>query len=68
MTDKQEVLFAKADRTLRTARLSLEDGDAEAAVNRAYYAAFHATTAALLVVGKRPKPTRAFINSFSFTT
>ena len=29
MTDEQQALFAKAHRMLKTARLSLEDGDAE---------------------------------------
>ena len=55
MTDEQQALFAKAHRMLKTARLSLEDGDAESAINRAYYAAFHAATTALLAVGETPK-------------
>ena len=55
MTDDQRALFVKARRALRTARLNLGDGDAEGAVNRAYYAGFHAATAALLSVGETPK-------------
>ena len=55
MTDEQQALLAKAHRTLKTARLSLNDGDAASAVNRAYYAAFYAATAALLAVGETPK-------------
>ena len=55
MTDRQTALFDKARRALETARAVLKLGDAEAAVNRAYYAAFHAATAALLSVGEAPK-------------
>ncbi len=55
MTGRQVALFAKTHRMLKTARLSLEDGDAESAINRTYYAAFHAAMAALLSVGEAPK-------------
>lgn len=55
MTDEQQALFDKARRALETARLTLDHGDADAAINRAYYAAFHAATAALLAVGETPK-------------
>ena len=55
MTKHQTALFQKARRALETARLSLQDGDASAAVNRAYYAAFYAATAALLEKGEAPK-------------
>ncbi len=55
MIDRQVALFDKAHRALETARLTLDHGDAEAAVNRTYYAAFHAAMAALLSVGEAPK-------------
>ena len=47
--------LAKAHRALATARVDAAAGDAEAAVNRAYYAAFYAATAALLAENERPK-------------
>ena len=50
-----EAARQKARRALRTARLSVEDGDADAAVNRAYYAAFHVASAALELAGEHPK-------------
>lgn len=50
-----EVARKKARRALRTARLSLEDGDADAAVNRAYYAGFYMASAALALVGESPR-------------
>ncbi len=55
MTEKERALFAKADRALQTARANLDLGDADAAANRAYYAAFYAATAALSSVGERPR-------------
>jgi len=36
---------ARARRSLRTARLDLDGGDADASVNRSYYAAFYAVWA-----------------------
>ena len=45
----------KAHRSLRTARLALEDDDADGAVSRTYYAAFYIASAALMLVGERPK-------------
>ncbi|QXD16415.1 HEPN domain-containing protein [Rhodocaloribacter litoris] len=55
MTPEQQALLAKAHRALETASIVLRDGDHDAAVNRAYYAAFYAATAALLLVGETPK-------------
>ena len=55
MTAHQVALFDNARRALKTARLSLDDGDVKAAMNRAYYAAFYAATAALLAKGEAPK-------------
>lgn len=48
-------LLEKAHKTLGSARVLLEADAAEDAINRAYYAAFHVATAALLQVGERPK-------------
>lgn len=55
MTEHQAALFDNAFRALETAHLTLNDGDARAAINRAYYAAFYAATAALLDKGEAPK-------------
>lgn len=64
MNEEQRILFAKAHRMLKTARLSLYDGDPESAINRAYYAAFYAATAALLSVGETPKTHSGIHNRF----
>ncbi len=45
-----EILMAKADTACSSARLLLESGDEDGAVNRAYYAMFDAARAALLAV------------------
>ncbi len=55
MTDRQEALFEKARQALDTARLNLDHGDAEAAINRAYYAAYYIALVALLAHGESPK-------------
>ena len=55
MTALQDGYVAKADRALASARRTLDDGDPEAAVNRAYYACFYLVQAALLGVGETPK-------------
>ncbi len=55
MTDKQYAFFEKARRALATAQINLNHGDVEAAISRAYYAAFYAAMAALLSVGEAPK-------------
>ncbi len=47
-------LLARAEQTLETARHILATGDAESAINRTYYAAFYAATAALLSIGEQP--------------
>ena len=44
-------LTRKGHRALRSARLNLEDGDFDGAVNRAYHAMFHIARAALLSAG-----------------
>lgn len=58
MNNVQIGLFRKARRALRAVRVTLDIGDSEAAVDRAYYAMFYAATAALLSVGERPKTHR----------
>ena len=55
MTERQRALLDKAARALEAARANLDRDDAETAVNRAYYAAYYAATAALLGVGETPK-------------
>jgi len=46
-----EAMMAKAAAACRSARLLLENGDADGATNRAYYAMFDAARAALLLSG-----------------
>ncbi len=55
MIDRQAALFDKARRALDTARLNLDHGDTEAAINRAYYSAYYTALAALLTHGETPK-------------
>ena len=55
MTLEQGALFAKSRRALEAAQASLDRDDAETALNRTYYAAFYAATAALLGIGETPK-------------
>jgi uncharacterized protein (UPF0332 family) len=43
-------LMRKAERALASARVLLDDGDAEGACNRAYYAMFDAARAALMML------------------
>lgn len=47
-----QLWLARAQRSLRSARLLLEDGDADRACNSAYYAMFYAVRAALIHVGQ----------------
>ena len=46
----------KAERALASARVLLQDGDAEGACNRAYYAMFDAARAALMVLPEDAGP------------
>ena len=49
MSEKElQSLMQRARRSLRSARNLLDDGDHDFAMSRAYYAMFHAATAALL--------------------
>ena len=57
--------IAKAERALASARLLLDDGDADGACNRAYYAMFDAAQAALLELGGTAcKTHRGLIGAF----
>lgn len=56
-----------ADQALRAARLVLEHDAPEDSVSRAYYAAFHAARAALIVHGRRAKTHLGTIRLFHET-
>ena len=58
-------LLDKARRSLATARLDLQAGDSDAAVNRSYYAAFYATWALFESAGvEKPKKHSGLIGEF----
>ena len=57
--------FKVAHRFLKTARLSLEDGDLRTAVDRAYYAMFHTAQAALKAKGVKTRTHRGVLRQFS---
>ena len=59
-------LLARAARDLDDARYLLEDSRALAAVNRAYYACFHAAQAALLTVGEAPTTHKGVVLRFAY--
>jgi uncharacterized protein (UPF0332 family) len=65
MTPLQTALVEKGVRALHAARHALEDGDAEAAANRAYYACFNLARAALLGEGEQPKTHSGTHNRFA---
>ena len=52
MTGAAHVQWAKALRSLATARSAYRDGDTDSAASRAYYAAFHAVTAHFALRGQ----------------
>lgn len=64
MSEAATAHLEKAFRDLRAARLLLEGDEAEASVSRAYYAVFHAATAALEMVGERPKTHKGTYDRF----
>lgn len=66
MNEREKALFQKARRALDTARVVVELGDAEAAISRAYYAAFYAATAALLSIGETQKTHKGTHQRFHF--
>ena len=61
-----EALLQKADQALDDASYLLEDDRVEAAMNRAYYAAFHAARAALLTEGEEPSSHAGILSRFSY--
>ncbi len=65
MTELQTAFVEKGLRALASARLMLDDGDTEAAANRAYYACFNLACAALLGVGEQPKTHSGVHNCFA---
>ena len=65
MTELQTALTEKAIRALEAARRALDAGDAETAVNRAYYACFHAARAALAGEDEQPKTHSGVHNRFA---
>jgi hypothetical protein len=59
-------LIEKARRALSDAELLLENGSAEATINRAYYAVFSATRAALLTKEETPSTHAGLIRRFGY--
>lgn len=68
MSTLLDALVRKSRRALRSARLDLQDGDTDGAVNRSYYAMFNTAQAALLSSGmpedKLPKTHSGLISAF----
>ena len=64
--DSVEALLQKANQALDDASYLLEDDRVEAAMNRAYYAAFHAARAALLTEGEEPTSHAGILSRFSY--
>lgn len=65
MTELQRALVEKGIRAQEAARRALDDGDAETATNRAYYACFNLARAALLSEGDQPKTHAGVHNRFA---
>lgn len=61
-----QALLAKADQALADAKLLVENGRAEGAVSRAYYAAFDAARAALILKGEEPRSHAGVLTRFSY--
>lgn len=59
-------LLGRAVRDLDDARYLLDGGRALAAVNRAYYACFHAAQAALRTVGEAPTTHKGVVLRFAY--
>jgi uncharacterized protein (UPF0332 family) len=61
-------LVRKGERAIRSAHLSLRDGDPDNAINRSYYAMFNVARAALLNAGvseaELPRTHRGVIEAF----
>ena len=63
---KTNELMAKAARAAASAKVLLDEGDADGACNRAYYAMFDAARAALVASGHEVGKThRGMLNAFS---
>lgn len=65
MNQLQAALIEKAMRAREAARRALDADDAETAVNRAYYACFHAARAALAGEDEQPKTHSGVHNRFA---
>lgn len=64
--DAVDTLLRKAHQTLADAEYLLEGDRADSAINRAYYAAFYAASAALLLKGEEPRSHAGVMTRFSF--
>lgn len=64
--DAIHALLQKAHKALSDAELLLENGSAEAAINRAYYAVFSAARAALLSKEETPNTHAGVIRRFGY--
>lgn len=64
MTETQLAFLEKARRALKAAGANVARGDAETAISRAYYAAFHGAHAALDFVGEHPKTHQGTLRRF----
>ena len=64
MKDEAAAHFEKARQALHTAHLALTAGDANGCVNRAYYAAYHVASAALITAGETTKTHKGTHNRF----
>jgi len=58
-------IFEKAERMLRAAEISLDDGLVESAASRVYYAVFHAIQALLISVNKEYSKHSSVIAAFN---
>jgi len=64
--DSIRALLQKVEQDLDDAAYLVDDERAEAAVNRAYYAAYHAACAALLTEGEAPNTHAGVLSRFSY--
>ena len=64
--DSIRALLQKVEQALDDAEYLVDDERAEAAVNRAYYAAYHAARAALLTEGEAPNTHAGVLSRFSY--
>lgn len=65
MIPEAQALLNKAFRSLEAARRDVSAGDADNAISRAYYATFHAASAALLETGRAAKSHSGMQHLFS---